>query len=543
MRILFLLSILLFLPSCRYKTSAEQTLVAAEALMEERPDSALVLLEGLDTARLAPGYEKALYGLLQIQAADKNYLLSKDENRITAAADYFRREKDKRHAMLACYYQAQVRLNNNNHARSIVSLLHAEKMAAELQDDFYLALIYRMMYDIYTHIDGGKDALHYAKQAHKHFVMAHKPLHARYGLADIACSYHNLQQYDRSIPLLLEVTDSAVAHKDTALLTFVTELISASYLGNRQYTKAQNSLLCLKKLLNNNLEADDIRNLGVAYFHTGQMDSAEYYMRLLREKDSTEQLLPYLIYQRKGMYKEALKALEQETGDIDSIYVLARKQGITPLVAEFRLQEKDYYAREITREKQIKILLSVLFAVILLLVITIYRLHIKAKKQEMAHCLIQAEHLKELLELLETEHKDAKQHIDQLFKNSFSTINDLCRNYYECHGTGNERAKIHKHVMEIITKLEVSDKNSKFLENYVDTYKDRLMAHFKSDYPAMSPIDYSLFIYLVIGLSPQTISILSKEKVEVIYNRKHRLKEKIRRNPCPKQDIYLKNIS
>ncbi|MBO7279649.1 MAG: hypothetical protein J6V00_00635 [Bacteroidaceae bacterium] len=83
---LLLLAFTLF--ACNKHTGTEALLSKAERQMDEHPDSALILLQRLDTKQLTSADEKALYALLYSQALDKNYIDITDDSLINIAVDY-----------------------------------------------------------------------------------------------------------------------------------------------------------------------------------------------------------------------------------------------------------------------------------------------------------------------------------------------------------------------------------------------------------------------------------------------------------------------
>lgn len=87
----------LCLSSCSHHSTHRETLTKAESLMVEKPDSALIILRGLDTTQLRSTEEMALYALLYTQAEDKNYIDSKDAAMIQTAVNFYKDSKDKYH--------------------------------------------------------------------------------------------------------------------------------------------------------------------------------------------------------------------------------------------------------------------------------------------------------------------------------------------------------------------------------------------------------------------------------------------------------------
>ena len=84
--IIFLFTVFIF-ASCLQK-KPNSTLLQAESLVEEYPDSALYILQNIDNPQSFSKADYADYSLLMIQALDKNYLVYSD-TLLRAASDYF----------------------------------------------------------------------------------------------------------------------------------------------------------------------------------------------------------------------------------------------------------------------------------------------------------------------------------------------------------------------------------------------------------------------------------------------------------------------
>jgi hypothetical protein len=66
------------------------------------------------------------------------------------------------------------------------------------------------------------------------------------------------------------------------------------------------------------------------------------------------------------------------------------------------------------------------------------------------------------------------------------------------------------------------------------------MSDFRRDLPGLKDDDYKLYLYSILGFSASTIELFLKEsKVENVYNRKARLKNKINQLEQSKREMYL----
>lgn len=119
----------IFLIGCNITVSKNKTLISAEYLMEEYPDTALYILQNIDTTTLKSSADKALYSLLYVQAEDKNHIAHKSLSKTNVAINYYKDSKDEYHKMLAYYYMARVEEDLQEHSKAIVNLLKAEEAA------------------------------------------------------------------------------------------------------------------------------------------------------------------------------------------------------------------------------------------------------------------------------------------------------------------------------------------------------------------------------------------------------------------------------
>ena len=76
----------------------------------------------------------------------------------------------------------------------------------------------------------------------------------------------------------------------------------------------------------------------------------------------------------------------------------------------------------------------------------------------------------------------------------------------------------------------------------MDRYKDNVMTKLHQAFPDMGNSDKNLFMYIVLGFSARAISIFMNEKIDVVYNRKSRLKQKISRSDSQYKELLLELI-
>ena len=156
MNLLFGLSLALL--SCH--PSARRCMTQAEMLLQERPDSALSLLQGLSGQRLTEK-ERARYALLTTIAQDKCYLDVNDDSLALFAYRYYSRYGDKQERMKASYYLGTI-------YQCAGDLIEATSFFKEAEEIIGYALIRHTCSPLYLrqfYIDRAYRRKHYGEKA------------------------------------------------------------------------------------------------------------------------------------------------------------------------------------------------------------------------------------------------------------------------------------------------------------------------------------------------------------------------------------------
>ncbi|MBD5359003.1 MAG: hypothetical protein HDR88_18755 [Bacteroides sp.] len=103
---------------------------------------------------------------------------------------------------------------------------------------------------------------------------------------------------------------------------------------------------------------------------------------------------------------------------------------------------------------------------------------------------------------------------------------------------------VRRKIADAVTRLidDLSFQSDKVIElgNEVDTLHDNLFSDFRADLPDLKDADYRLFLFSVLRFSIPTVSLFLKEdKIDAVYNRKRRLKDKIKLLGQEKGSRYL----
>ena len=121
----------LSLSSCHFSGGNNQLAVLqyADSLMENHPDSALLLLENIDNTDTLLRADRAYYALLLTQAKDKNYIKHTTDSVMHKVVDYYDSGNNDILRMKAHYYLARVYQDMDSVSASVGEFLIALKNA------------------------------------------------------------------------------------------------------------------------------------------------------------------------------------------------------------------------------------------------------------------------------------------------------------------------------------------------------------------------------------------------------------------------------
>lgn len=158
--LLCILAATLLLAACTRHSNSWATLDIADAVMEERPDSALSLLQGIDPSALTGDEEKARYALLMSMALDKNYIDTTTFDVLQPAIDYYLKHGTPDEKLRTYYYQGIIFLNRSEIDKALDSFINGTGISPAANDSLMIArtlvaqgVIYNDFYNFENYAD------------------------------------------------------------------------------------------------------------------------------------------------------------------------------------------------------------------------------------------------------------------------------------------------------------------------------------------------------------------------------------------------------
>ena len=134
-----LISVLTF---CGRNQTVDESLDRAESCMSASPDSALAILESIDSLHFDSRSQNARYALLKSIALDKNYIDRTDDSLVNIAVSYYRHRRNAPYKFKSYYYQARIYQNAGLMDKAMESLFCAEHIRSNKVSAEDLARLY-----------------------------------------------------------------------------------------------------------------------------------------------------------------------------------------------------------------------------------------------------------------------------------------------------------------------------------------------------------------------------------------------------------------
>lgn len=574
MKLTYLLipTLLLILSACEAGSPIRQTLQHADMIMESHPDSALEIIEAIDTQSLSRD-DLPYYALLLTQAQVKCHIPVPSDSLITIAANYYRRHGNDNLKMRAAFYLAYVAFDHGDYGRSINNALRAYEIANDNDDYYWIAKSAEKMGDIFDATYNYPNAKKYTAEAAEYYLKAGKILNHRFALCDLAITYARDDKPDISYALLDSISNAnnADLNPNPILQKYIFQALVPILLDNKEYDR-----------LNNIFENVDTSRFTIklcyAKMKSQQGDyhtASKIYEELSSSIDDNDQKLlitydKFLHLTRMGEYKLA-------TLMVDSIVSLQTNVAYNILSKSVMSGQSDHYSHKAAKEKRNsmfykRILIIILVSGILIISLGVmaYRMRMRAKKAEIESKLTSILYMKEQYERINKENKSLgitvnqqsshlnrlqselndtqtlqvrqTEIIESLYRSQWDTVNMLCNEYFERGESEQSRSTILDKIEKELNKL-ISPKNIETIEQKVNLYLGNIVDILRKECTFLKEDDITFLTLIYAGFSPRAVCLFTNIKYKNFYLKKSRIIKRIAESDAPHRDLLLKKLS
>ncbi|MDE5871537.1 MAG: tetratricopeptide repeat protein [Muribaculaceae bacterium] len=526
-------------------------LAEADSKMEEHPDSAMMLLEGIELTPETSAADRAYYGLLLTHARYKNFIDETDDSLISVSADYFLTRGDKERASRALFLKGMIQMNANRLGEAAVSFRHGLDIAHESKNYMWEGQCARGLCMLYGELYDGSAQVSYAGQSYDAYLKTNEEDWIKYSKFVVSKAYVNNFKYEESLPVLDELRHDYSITQDTLMLSNVLELKGLALFGLGEYKEAIKCYTEACDLNESVLTDNDIANLEIA-LHEISTDSLinvdERYEYILRERDEPDDA--FVVLASKGQYKDAYESLERYKNEQDSVLRNIFTNNVAESIRHYEAMRNALKEENIRNERMTYVIVILLCLIICVFSIWRFREHKHEKEAIRLKAEADMESLRSdllsQLERVKATEADGKstafgnnENFERFIRQRYAEANSFCDDYYQGRFSKNEGNGMDEKIKNIVRDFTEKSSLDKIAE-YVDEKSGGLYSSFKKDFFDITEEHHRLFLYLLLGFTSRTISVIIGQNISNVYNKKSRLKATIVKSDLPVKERYLK---
>lgn len=402
MRSLYIIIGVVLFIACGERQEYVSMLERAEVVMNDHPDSALVVLDSLSAHEQEFGKRfRMRYQLLRLQAQNKAFVPFTSDSLAKDVVGYFDRhgshnEQMKAHYLLGCVYRD---LGEAPHAADcyLDAISKADTTANDC--DFYtLSCVYSQMADIYHQQLLLSYAIDARKYASNYALRANKMLYCIHNMESVAGTFILMNKIDSAEILLKNVQYLYIKYGyNQKALQASTKLLYLYVEHNRNLLEAKHIIDKFDReylLFDNKGELPAAKRQyfyykGKYYEDVNKLDSAEYYYRKVYRPDMSFSSLDPMyrgllsVFQKRQIPDSISKYTRLFTNANDSSIAEKDQQLMAQMAASYNYNR--YQKEAIQKEKEanrIRFLLLVFSIIVVLIIYIIWKYYRNAQKRK-----------------------------------------------------------------------------------------------------------------------------------------------------------------
>ena len=575
-------AIIVFVSSCASK-EAKRIMDTADAVMWTRPDSALAVLESIDTLSLKAKAQHARYSLLYTMALARNHRDIPDLRIIKPAASYYERHGSNDDRMKMYFYLGTAQYDTGDPESAIASYLRAKEYSFHSDNLVFKGIISSSISDVYLWNNNNSESILYCKEACDYFAQAKDSFRLWNTTGLLANRYSNIRDWAKADSLYSIFFSQPI--RDTSI--YARQLLNLAWNNIfKPGSDPHESIDLFRKATGEFGGTPSLSDYCVYAYASeiiGDYDTANDLIRQFENVDSSSTILKiwkYRISKHRADYKTALTYLEQSLNDQNSEVLETVGQSVA-------LAQSDYYEnksllldKDRRLQRQVK---WMIFLIAVMMVASGLGIYSKRKKiwqrqvEEMSFIndevsqrlnealLSEKEHLRSI-DSLASANELAEKNIQTLSeklssaaekeqvlmglrakyvqanKRRYAQLNVLCRQYLESpNASRNGKDKIYAEVKKILAILD--EPNQKDLESMLDDNLDGIMTKLRAAIPDATEKDFRFISFLILGFDTKTIARMMGYNVNTVYTKRYIIKEKISKLDGENKALFSEFIS
>ena len=170
----------------------ERTLEDVASFIEERPDSALTILDTMDSFSLTTSALKARHSLLLAMARDKNYIDDTTDSIIAPAVSWYRRHGSADEKLLMNYYRGRIAMNAGDYETAMRWFADGSRFSEKARNKVWSGRLCNAKFQVYQHLFDSASAIDAALRSADYYAAAGELSRYYDAINNVACVYEQL---------------------------------------------------------------------------------------------------------------------------------------------------------------------------------------------------------------------------------------------------------------------------------------------------------------------------------------------------------------
>ena len=288
----------------------ERTLEDVASFIEERPDSALTILDTMDSFSLTTSALKARHSLLLAMARDKNYIDDTTDSIIAPAVSWYRRHGSADEKLLMNYYRGRIAMNAGDYETAMRWFADGSRFSEKARNKVWSGRLCNAKFQVYQHLFDSASAIDAALRSADYYAAAGELSRYYDAINNVACVYEQLLDTANALHYLGILRDNWEELDESQHSCYYAGMLSIS-----SYKKP-----VLEQYLCDVNDEQVIYWVIVAksYFETGNYEQASRALKMAEKYVGTQGLdykwVNALVQEATGEYRSAAKSYREFIG-------------------------------------------------------------------------------------------------------------------------------------------------------------------------------------------------------------------------------------
>ena len=532
-----------FLGGCKPQPEAPRLLAEAQRLMENSPDSAMLLIDSIFYPEKSLRHEDYMrYLVLHVQARYKTHRPVAGDTLVFRACDHYsgRLDKEPRMAALACFYSGCVYRERGDYEKVMRHYKEAETYAAKTGDHALQGLIQYNLGDLFAVQDLYTKALERYKSAAR-FYNAY-PEKEAYSLSAVGRMFLLDKNPDSAFFYFQKGLNTAKSTNDEILQSLLAQNIGVAYQQTGRYTEAERYFRQSSQYDPDRKDpARNYLNFAKLYSQMERPDSAAFYTGKLKNSiDSTDNnYLKASAYgflaeweKARGRDNEAFAYQDKRINSLNRIMDDRKNQSVYEIEQKYNYeQQQNHYNQRFIRFQQG---LMGLMGVLLVVVISLLFLFWRMLGEKAATLRIQenVNTLRKTTRDLLSAGKESETALEEALQWKLDVLKKTVRLKYRM---SEKEQKTHQSLIDILDKILFA-KSTKTpgldIRQTVEHLNPGIRLFIRQQYPTLSETEYNVCLLSYAGLSVQEVAFALNRNEHTVYKARTNLNKKIGADFC-----------